>query len=73
MHASDLSSGMRVLLVDDLVATGGTLRAAAGLIAQAGAKVVEIFGVVGLPFLDHDSALAEYRVTTLVQFASERA
>jgi adenine phosphoribosyltransferase len=73
VHASDLSPGWRVLLVDDLIATGGTLRAAAGLIAQAGAQVVEIFGVVGLPFLDHASALADWRVTTLVQFASEHA
>jgi adenine phosphoribosyltransferase len=73
VHESDLAAGMRVLLVDDLIATGGTLRAAAGLIAQAGATVVEIFGVVGLPFLDHASALAGYRVTTLVQFASEHA
>jgi adenine phosphoribosyltransferase len=69
--ASDLSPGMRVLLVDDLIATGGTLKAAAGLIGKAGARVVEIFGVVGLPFLDHASALKEFRVTTLVQFASE--
>jgi len=73
VHASDLSAGMRVLLVDDLVATGGTLRAAAGLIAQAGATVVEIFGVVGLPFLDHASALEAFRVTTLVQFSGEHA
>jgi adenine phosphoribosyltransferase len=71
--ASDLSPGMRVLLVDDLIATGGTLKAAAGLIAKAGARVIEIFGVVGLPFLDHASALADYRVTTLVQFSGEHA
>ena len=73
VHTSDLSPGMKVLLVDDLIATGGTLRAAAGLIAQAGARVVEIFGVVGLPFLDHASALKDFRVTTLVQFSGEHA
>jgi adenine phosphoribosyltransferase len=73
VHESDLAPGMRVLLVDDLIATGGTLKAAAGLIAKAGARVVEIFGVVGLPFLDYASALSDYRVTTLVQFASEHA
>jgi adenine phosphoribosyltransferase len=71
--ASDLAPGMRLLLVDDLIATGGTLKAAAGLIGKAGARVVEIFGVVGLPFLDHASALKEFRVTTLVQFASEHS
>jgi adenine phosphoribosyltransferase len=73
VHKSDLSPGMKVLLVDDLIATGGTLKAAAGLIAKAGARVVEIFGVVGLPFLDHASALSDYRVTTLVQFSGEHA
>jgi adenine phosphoribosyltransferase len=73
VHASDLSPGMRVLLVDDLIATGGTLKAAAGLIEKAGARVVEVFGVVGLTFLDHASALQDYRVTTLVQYAGEHA
>jgi adenine phosphoribosyltransferase len=73
VHTSDLAQGMNVLLVDDLIATGGTLKAAAGLIELAGARVVEIFGVVGLPFLDHASALSAYRVTTLVQFSSEHA
>lgn len=71
VHRSDLSPGMRVLLVDDLIATGGTLKAAAGLIEKAGARVVEIFGVVGLPFLDHASALSGYPVTTLVQYSGE--
>jgi adenine phosphoribosyltransferase len=73
VHTSDLTPGMKVLLVDDLIATGGTLKAAAGLIEKAGARVAGIFGVVGLPFLDHASALSGYRVTTLVQFASEHA
>jgi adenine phosphoribosyltransferase len=71
VHASDLSPGMKVLLVDDLIATGGTLRAAAGLVARAGALVVEVFGVVGLTFLDYASALDGFSVTTLVQFSSE--
>jgi adenine phosphoribosyltransferase len=73
VHTSDLAASMKVLLADDLIATGGTLKAAAGLIEKAGAQVVEIFGVVGLPFLDHASALSGYRVTTLVQFSGEHA
>ncbi len=71
MHKSDVKPGMRVLLVDDLVATGGTLNASAKLLGMAGAKVVGIFGVVGLPFLNYDKALAGHKVTTLIQYHGE--
>jgi adenine phosphoribosyltransferase len=71
VHRSDVRTGMKVLLVDDLIATGGTLRAASGLIVQAGAKVTEIFGVVGLPFLNYSRALAGIPVTTLLEYHGE--
>jgi adenine phosphoribosyltransferase len=71
MHKSDVKPGMRVLLVDDLVATGGTLNASARLLAMGGASVAGIFGVVGLPFLNYEKALAGHRVTTLIQYHGE--
>ncbi len=71
VHKSDVRSGMSVLLVDDLVATGGTLSASVSLLAQGGAKVAAIFGVVGLPFLHYEKALAGYPVTTLIQYNCE--
>jgi len=71
VHRSDVRPGERILLVDDLIATGGTLRAACGLLEQGGAAVAGIFAVVGLPFLNYDSVLAQYPVKTLIQYHGE--
>lgn len=71
VHRSDVRPGAHVLLVDDLIATGGTLKAAADLLAKGGARVGSIFGVIGLPFLHHDRALAGYEVTTLIDYHGE--
>lgn len=71
MHKSDISSGDRVLIIDDLIATGGTLRAACRLIETAGASVEEIFAVIGLPFLNYEKVLDGYKTTTLVNYDSE--
>lgn len=49
----------RVLLIDDLIATGGTANAAAKLINQAGASCVEACFVIGLNFLDGQKNLKE--------------
>jgi adenine phosphoribosyltransferase len=71
LHTADVKPGQRVLLTDDLVATGGTLRAARELLAECGATVPEIFGVVGLPFLNYEKTLAPTPVHTLIQYQSE--
>jgi adenine phosphoribosyltransferase len=71
LHITDVKPGQRVLLTDDLVATGGTLRAARELLAECGAVVPEIFGVVGLPFLNYEKALAPTPVHTLIQYQGE--
>jgi adenine phosphoribosyltransferase len=73
VHRSDVHAGQKLLLVDDLIATGGTLNAAAQLLALGGATVVGIFGVVGLPFLHFDKALSQFPVRTLIQYTGECA
>jgi len=71
MHEEDLATVRRVLLVDDLIATGGTLRAAADLVEESGGTVVEIFSVIGLPFLDYGGTLGDIPVTTLIEYHGE--
>ena len=71
MHAEDLDPPRNLLIVDDLIATGGTLKAAAEIIEEAGSRVAEIFSVIGLPFLDYASKLPGYTVHTLVEYHGE--
>jgi len=53
------TKGARVLIIDDLIATGGTANAAATLVNQTGAKCVECCFVIGLTFLDGIKKLQE--------------
>jgi adenine phosphoribosyltransferase len=71
VHRADVHRGQRILLVDDLIATGGTIRAACGLLEQAGATVAGIFAVIGLPFLNYAPVLSGYPVQTLIQYQGE--
>ena len=58
VHKSDVKAGQKFLVVDDLIATGGTLAAAKNLIEQGGGEVTDFFGVIGLPFLNYESVLS---------------
>jgi len=71
IHPEDVTAGARFLLVDDLIATGGTLKAARDLLESSGATVAEIFGIVGLPFLGYEKVLAPTRVRTLINYQGE--
>ena len=72
VHCADVQEGQNILLVDDLVATGGTLKAAINLVEQGKANVTDVFGVVGLPFLKYEEKLgADVKVTTLVNYDHE--
>jgi adenine phosphoribosyltransferase len=67
----DVTAGQRVLLLDDLVATGGTLKAAKELLEECGAVVPAIFGVIGLPFLHYDELVSGTPITTLINYDAE--
>ena len=71
MHADALSDGPRVLLHDDLLATGGTARALAELSEGAGAVVAGCAFLVELTFLGGREKLAPYDVHTLIAYDSE--
>ncbi|MCW3836048.1 adenine phosphoribosyltransferase [Sphingomonas canadensis] len=70
IHADACAPGARVLLVDDLIATGGTARAAVRLLRKAGAVVTQAAFVVDLPELGGADALRGdgIHVSTLVAF-----
>jgi adenine phosphoribosyltransferase len=68
MHVDGIQKGQRVLLVDDLLATGGTMKAGCGLIEQAGGIVTGCGFLVELAFLDGRAKLAGYEVFSLIQY-----
>ncbi len=67
----DVPQGGPILLMDDLLATGGTLQAAAELLERAGGIVSEVFCVVGLPFLHPEKKLSGRSVHTLIEYHAE--
>ena len=68
MHADALRPGDRVLVVDDLLATGGTLEAAAALVGQAGASVAGFVVVIELPALDGRARVGDVPFHSLASF-----
>ena len=60
IHADAVTWGQRVLVVDDLLATGGTMRASCDLVRQLGGDIVGIAVLIELVFLNGRQALADY-------------
>jgi len=73
IHVDAIAPGQRVLIVDDLLATGGTAAAAARLVRRAGGEIAGVAFVVELTFLDgrrllHEAGVPADRVVSLVGF-----
>ncbi len=68
IHQDAIQPGQRALVVDDLIATGGTAKAVAALIEQMGAKVAGLSFVVELEFLHGREKLAGYEVSSIVKY-----
>lgn len=68
IHQDALRKGSCVLLVDDLLATGGTMEATTQLIRQCGAQIIELAFLIELTALNGRKRLAPYPVISLVQY-----
>ena len=68
MHIDSIAAGDKVLLIDDLLATGGTMVAGAKLIEQAGGEVVSCGFLVELKFLEGREKLKPREVFSLLAY-----
>lgn len=68
IHQDSFAPGANVVIIDDLLATGGTVAAACNLVEQAGAKVVELAFVIELAFLQGREKLTNYPIFSLVEY-----
>ena len=66
MHRDAIAPGQRVLIVDDLLATGGTMRASIDLVEQLGGNVVGLSFLVELSFLNGREKLQGYNIHTII-------
>lgn len=71
IHIEDLTPGKNWLIIDDLIATGGTLEAVAKMVERQGASVAGIFSIIGLPFLNYQEKIGTYNPVTLVDYHGE--
>lgn len=70
IHRDAIGNGHKVIIADDLLATGGTAKAVVDLVEQLGGRVVGLVFVVELEFLPGRKKLAGYDVRSLIKYAS---
>ena len=68
LHKGDIKPGQKVLIIDDLLATGGTIEATISLIEQSGGIIAGIAFLVELEFLKGRDKLHAYNVLSLIRF-----
>ena len=68
MHKDSIKPGQKVVIVDDLIATGGTIEAAAKLVEELGGEVVKIVFLLELAGLEGRKRLSKYEVESVVTY-----
>lgn len=68
MHKDSIKPGQKVVLVDDLIATGGTMQAAAALVEELGGEVVKMLFLIELAGLNGRKLLSKYDVDAVVSY-----
>ncbi len=69
MHEDAVSSNSRVLIVDDLLATGGTIKAVSDLVKGQGAEIVGIAFLIELGFLNGRDKLKDFEIYSLINYS----
>lgn len=68
MHIDALEQGQKVLIVDDLLATGGTCGAAVDLVEKLGAEILEVVFIIELSFLNGRARLGDRPIYSLISY-----
>ncbi len=68
MHRDSLKPGQRVVIIDDVLATGGTAAAAGRLVEKLGAEIIGFGFLIELAFLDGRKTLSQYDIHTLLRY-----
>ena len=68
MHKDSIKPGQKVVIIDDLIATGGTIEAITKLVEQLGGEVVKIVFLMELAGLDGRKKLAKYDVESVIRY-----
>ena len=68
LHPASFWDGARILIHDDVLATGGTIEAIGGLIEQLGGEVVGVAFIIDLTFLEGRKRLSRYEIHSLIEY-----
>lgn len=70
MHKNSILPGQKVLLVDDVLATGGTMKAAVNLVEKLGGQIIGVDFLIELIFLNGREELKNYKINSLAKYES---
>ncbi len=71
MHEDAIEKGEKIIIVDDLIATGGTIAAAVKLVEKVGGDILELAFIIELPDLNGREKIEGYKIFTLTEFEGE--
>jgi len=68
IHKADISPGKKYLIIDDLIATGGTVKAVTTMVEKSDSEVAGIFAIISLPFLGYAEKIGKYKTIVLQEY-----
>jgi adenine phosphoribosyltransferase len=71
MHVDAIRPGEKVVVIDDLLATGGTAEAGCKLVEEAGGKIIKVLFLVELPELEGRKKLSNYDIDSIITFEGQ--